>query len=138
MKTRILVVEDEAVIRELVSEVIRSETCEMSEAADLASLRRSLAGPAPELVILDLKLPDGNALDVLPELKQKWPASKVIIVTGHGTVEVAEEAFKVDPNLFLQSKPFDAETLRALVELALAGNRASQTPVQTKTTDERR
>ena len=48
----------------------------------------------------------------------------MIILTGHGTVEVAEEAFKVDPQLFLQTKPFDPGTLRALVELALATNSA--------------
>ena len=66
---------------------------------------------------------------MLPELKQKWPASKVILLTGHGTVEAAEEAFKVDPQLFLHGKPFDPGTLRALVELALAGKPASRTAV---------
>ena len=122
MKTSILIVDDEADIRERVKLVLGSDKYELTEAGNLADLRRSLAGPAAEVVILDLVLPDGNALDLLPELKQKWPASKVIILTGHGTVEVAEEAFKVDPKLFLQTKPFDAGTLRALVELALATN----------------
>jgi DNA-binding NtrC family response regulator len=124
MKTSILIVEDEGAIRELVKLALGSDKYELSEAGDLAGLRQSLAGPSPGVVILDLNLSDGNSLALLPELKQKWPASKVIILTGHGSVEVAEEAFKVDPQLFLQSKPFDPETLRALVELALAGNPA--------------
>jgi DNA-binding NtrC family response regulator len=127
MKTTILIVEDEAVIRELVSHVLGSETCEVSEVENLAGLRRSLAGPAPALVILDLKLPDGHGLSMLPELKQKWPATKVIILTGYGSVDAAEEAYKVDPELFLLSKPMDPGTLRALVELALSGKRASPT-----------
>jgi len=122
MKTSILIVDDEADIREWVKLVLGSDNYELTEAWDLAGLRRSLAGPAPGVVILDLKLPDGNSLSVLPELKQKWPASKVILLTGYGTVEAAEEAYKMDAQLFLESKPFDPGTLRALVELALAGS----------------
>ena len=122
MKTTLLIVDDEADIRERVKLVLGSEKYELSEVADLAGLRRSLAGPAPGVVILDLKLPDGNSLSVLPELKQKWPTCKVIILTGYGGVEAAEEAYKVDPQLFLESKPFDPGTLRALVELALASS----------------
>jgi DNA-binding NtrC family response regulator len=128
MKTSILIVDDEAVIRERARLVLGTDKYELTEAGDVAGLRRSLAGPAPDVVILDLRLPDGNALDVLPELKQKWPASKVIILTGHGSVEVAEEAYKVDPQLFLHGKPLDPGTLRALVELALAGKPVSRTP----------
>jgi DNA-binding NtrC family response regulator len=130
MKTSILIVDDEVDLRERVKLVLGSVKYELTEAGDLAGLRRALAGPAPDVVILDLRLPDGNSLSALPELKQKWPASKVIILTGHGTVEVAEEAYKVDPQLFLQSKPFDPGTLRALVELALAGK-----PDRATTTD---
>jgi DNA-binding NtrC family response regulator len=133
MKTNILIVVDEAEIREQVKFVLGSDRYELTEAKNSAGLRRALASPAADLVILDLKLPDGNSLDALPELKQKWPGSKVIILTGHGTVEVAEEAYKVDPQLFLQSKPFDPETLRALVELALVVN-----PARTTNTDRHR
>lgn len=120
MKTSILVVDDEPVIREFIKVLLGSTQYEVTEGESLADLRRSLAGPAPAVVILDLRLPDGNSLELLPELKQMWPASKVIILTSYGTVEVAEEAFTVDPQLFLLSKPFDPETFRALVELALA------------------
>jgi two-component system response regulator AtoC len=120
MKTRILIVDDEAEIREQVCIALRNEAYELAEAATLAGLRQLLGGPAPEVVILDLKFPDGIALTVLPELKQKWPATKVILLTGFGTVEVAEEAFRLDPHLFLQNKPFDPGTLCALVELALS------------------
>ena len=94
----------------------------MTEAGDLAGLRQALAGPAPSLVILDLKLHDGNSLTVLPELKQKWPATKVILLTGYGSVEAGEEAYRVDPGLFLQSKPLVPDMLRTLVELALASD----------------
>ena len=69
MKTSKLIVDDEASIRSQVKLVLGRDKYEMTEAENLADLRRSLAGPAPELVILDLRLSDGNALDVLPELQ---------------------------------------------------------------------
>ena len=88
--------------RELVRLALASDRYEVSEAADLAGLRRALVGAAPEVVILDLNLPDGNSLAVLPDLKGRWPRSKLIILTGYGTVEVADEAYKSVPDLFLQ------------------------------------
>ena len=71
MKTSIKIVDDEASIREQVKLVLGADKYALTEAGSLADLRRSLSGPAPALVILDLRLSDGNALDVLPELKQK-------------------------------------------------------------------
>lgn len=106
--------------RELVRLALASDRYEVSEAADLAGLRRALVGAAPEVVILDLNLPDGNSLAVLPDLKGRWPRSKLIILTGYGTVEVADEAYKSVPDLFLQTKPIDGGMLRALVELAMS------------------
>jgi DNA-binding NtrC family response regulator len=119
MKAKILIVDDEAELRGVVKDLLGMEGYETAEAGDAASLRRQLDGAPADLVLLDLKLPDGDGLALLPEIKQKWPNSKVIILTGYGTVDVAEGAFKTDDQIFLQSKPFDAGILKALVELAL-------------------
>jgi DNA-binding NtrC family response regulator len=119
MKAKILIVDDEAELRGVVKDLLGMEGYEMAEAADIASLRQRLEGAPADIVLLDLKLPDGDGLALLPEIKQKWPNSKVIILTGYGTVDVAEGAFKTDDQIFLQSKPFDAGILKALVELAL-------------------
>lgn len=115
-----MTVDDEQVFRKLVSIFLEKEGHEVVEAADCASLRSAFDGPAPNLVLLDLILPDGNGLALLPELKQRWPNTKVIILTGHGTIEAAELAYRVGDVLWL-NKPFDADMLKAMVELALAG-----------------
>ncbi len=120
MKAKIMTVDDEQVFRDLVTIFLVKEGHEVVEAVDCASLRRAFDGPAPNLVLLDLVLPDGNGLALLPELKQRWPNTKVIILTGHGTVEAAELAYRVGDVLWL-NKPFDANMLRAMVDLALAG-----------------
>lgn len=120
MQPRILIVEDDLCIRELVMTFLGRERFALSEAGDLATVRGQMPGAAPELLLLDLHLPDGNGLSLLPEVKRHWPTTKVVILTGYGTVEVAEEAYKLD-DLFLLSKPFDSEMLNSVVDLALAG-----------------
>jgi DNA-binding NtrC family response regulator len=125
MKATIVVVDDDKQIRFLVRSVLEAEGCAVQEAADCSALRELLRGTAPDVVILDLRLPDGDGLGLLPEVKRDWPKSKVIILTGFGTVEAAEAAYKVD-DVYLQSKPFDAEMLKAMVGLALA----PKTPLQ--------
>jgi DNA-binding NtrC family response regulator len=128
MKAKILVVDDDEGIRQLLRSLLHHDGYEVTEASALAGLRRALLGPPPDAVILDLQLPDGSGLEMLPVLKQKWPGVKVIILTGHGTVEAAEEAYKQMEDVLMQSKPFDPETFRALLELALARSSPSRTP----------
>ena len=120
MKIRIMIVDDEDDIRSMVRDIFESDGYEVLEAADAAALRRSLSEPAPDVVLLDLNLPDAEGLSLLPELKRKWPTSKVIILTGYGTAEAADKAFRLD-DVYLESKPFDVGTLKALVQLALKG-----------------
>jgi len=120
LKQHVIIVEDEPDIRLFVRTILGKEGYTVSEAGDVAGLRAALEGAAPAALILDLNLPDGNGLALLGELKQKWPRTRVIILTGHGTVEVAEQAYKLDQDLFLHSKPVDGDSLIALVELALS------------------
>jgi DNA-binding NtrC family response regulator len=120
MKAKILVVDDDADIRELVRAFLEAEGCEVTEAASATSLRQAFGGPRPDAVMLDLKLPDGNGIDLLPELKKNWPQSKIIILTGDHTVATAEAAYKADGQVYLLNKPFDTGVLVALLELALS------------------
>src|SRR5262245_9714821 len=120
MKARILVVEDEAVVRQAVKQTLENSGYEVLEAADGAALRNAIAsGSEPEVVLLDLELPDAEStLSFLPQIKKKWPDTKVIIVTGHGTTAIAFEAGQMGVFLFL-NKPVDFTMLKLHVERAL-------------------
>jgi two-component system, NtrC family, response regulator HydG len=124
MQPRILIVEDDKCIRELVATFLGREKFALNVAADLESARKQFTAPAPDILLLDLQLPDGNGLSLLPDVKKNWPDTKVIILTGYGTVEVAEEAYKMD-DLFLLAKPFDSEMLNSIVDLAMAARKKS-------------
>lgn len=118
MKPKVMIVDDEAVIREFVRTILEKNGCDVSEAADATTLKEMYGNGQPDVVLLDLKLPDADGLTLLPQLKKTWPEAEVIVLTGHGSIEAAVEATKRGAYYF-QSKPFDASTLKLQVERAL-------------------
>ena len=72
----------------------------------------------PDVVLLDVKLPDADGLDLLPKIKKRWPETEVIVLTGHGTISMAVESGRRGAYNFL-SKPFENEKLLADVKCAV-------------------
>lgn len=107
---RILVVEDDPATRALVAEWL-PETCERTDAPDLATARAALSARAYDLVILDLHLPDGEGADLLPDI----PRRCAIIATS-GSKRLLVEPGRVVSYL---PKPFEPEMLRMVVRQAL-------------------
>jgi DNA-binding NtrC family response regulator len=122
----ILVVDDELGIRALLSEILTDEghTVELAEnAAQARSVRESLR---PDLVLLDIWMPDVDGISLLKE----WGATgmlsmPVIMMSGHGTIDTAVEATKYGASAFLE-KPITLQKLLRAVEQALVkpGSRA--------------
>ncbi len=119
MPTNILIVEDDPTLRPLLSKLLSAAGYTPTEADCLAALRARFEGPAPDLLLLDLVLPDGDGLSALPEVKKRWPTTRVVILTGHGSVEAAEGAYGIE-DVFMLSKPMDSGMLESVIELALA------------------
>jgi len=117
MKHKILLVDDQAELRSLLAENFRTRGYEVLEAADGAAAKALFAGPQPDAVLLDLKLPDADGLDVLSAIKRNWPETEVIVLSGYGTLDAAVEATKRGAFHF-QTKPHN-EGLYSLVERAL-------------------
>jgi DNA-binding NtrC family response regulator len=118
MKPKVMIVDDEVVIREFVKTYLEGIGYEVTEAADGASLKSFYGGPQPDVVLLDLKLPDADGLTLLPQMKKNWPEAEVIVLTGHGSIEAAVEATKRGAYYF-QPKPLDGSTLKLQVERAM-------------------
>ena len=121
MKAKILVVDDEELIRLHIRTKLEANGYDVIEAGDASALRSYLTGAIqPDLVLLDLKLPGSSelSLSLLPQLKKRWPETKVIIITGYGTTEIAFEAGQMGVFLFL-NKPIDPTMLQLQVERAL-------------------
>jgi Response regulator containing CheY-like receiver, AAA-type ATPase, and DNA-binding domains len=77
MKGNILIVDDAPDIRELLSAVLRDHY-QISETDTGAGVRQAFARPQPDVILLDLKLPDADGLELLPVIKKQWPETEVI------------------------------------------------------------
>lgn len=117
-KARIVVVEDEPAIRRGVSDALRLNGYEVTEAGDGAIGLREGAAAGVDLVLLDLLLPKRDGLDVLAELRRTCPTRPVIILTARGTEEDRVRGLKMGADDYVV-KPFSAKELIARVEAVL-------------------
>ncbi|WP_299863559.1 sigma-54 dependent transcriptional regulator [uncultured Hoeflea sp.] len=120
MASDILVVDDEADIREIVSGILDDEGHETRMAADSDSALAAINDRVPRLVFLDIWL-QGSRLDglaLLDEIKARYPDLPVVMISGHGNVETAVSAIKRGAYDFIE-KPFKADRLLLVAERAL-------------------
>ncbi len=123
---RILVVDDEAEIRGLLKEILADEGYEVDVAADAAEARASRALHDPDLVLLDIWMPDTDGITLLREWAQGDGTScPVVMMSGHGTVETAVEATRLGAFDFVE-KPLSLAKLLRTVERALDSGRSKR------------
>jgi len=126
MKPKVMVVDDTAEVRVLINTILKSGGYEPLLKANVAELKEALAsGPQPDVIFLDLVLPDGDGLELLPLIKKQWPDTEVIVLTGNATFDLAVEATKRGAYHF-QNKPFDHKSLLLSVERALEHKRLNE------------
>ena len=118
MKNKVMVVEDTHEIRDLLCTFLKDGGFDPIPKCNAAELKDSLADAEPDAIVLDLTLPDGNGMDLLPLIKKQWPDTQVIVLTGKADFDTAVEATKLGAYSF-QAKPFDAKTLVFNIEKAL-------------------
>ena len=80
-KGKIIIVDDEEGMRDLLKAILEADY-HIAEADSGAALHQALEKEEPDVVLLDMKLPDANGLSLLPAIKQRWPATEVIILSG--------------------------------------------------------
>jgi len=116
--THILVVDDEPDIRQLVQEILEDEGYQVSVAEDAASADKARREHQPDLVLLDIWMPDVDGISLLREWSEAELLFQVIMMSGHGSVETAVEATKLGAYDFIE-KPISLAKLLLTVERAL-------------------
>jgi DNA-binding NtrC family response regulator len=112
---RILIVDDEPLIRWCIAETLGTAGYGISQAQDAASALRALTDmPDPDVILLDLRLPDSNDLRLLERIRTIAPAAAVVIMTAFGTPEITSDALKLGARAVL-TKPFDMQDLAHVV-----------------------
>ena len=124
MSGRILVVDDDAAIRTVVREALRREGHVVETAASVAEQRRAIEWFDPQVLVTDVELPDGNGLDIVPEMLRAHPDMPVIVLSAQNTFTTALRATEQGAFDYLP-KPFDLGELTRAVADALAARGAS-------------
>ena len=129
MKPYIMVVDDEPDIRSLVKDILEDEGYAVGVAQDGASARSLLRDRMPDLVLLDIWMPDIDGISLLQEWVATGLKAPVVMVSGHGTVESAVEATRHGAFDFIE-KPLSLGKLLQTVQKALAQGRSSKEPTR--------
>jgi DNA-binding NtrC family response regulator len=128
---RILIIDDEAEIRESLETLLQLEGYTVEIAGSGRDGMAQIGQRTFDVVILDLALPDKNGMDVLAEIRLLHPQQAVIMITAYGTVENAVRAMQSGATNFIQ-KPWDNEKLLADVRTAVARQKAEEENIQLK------
>jgi two-component system response regulator PilR (NtrC family) len=118
MTARVLIVDDEPDIRELLEITLGRMSLETASAEDLNSARAALASQSFNLCLTDMRLPDGDGIELVEHIQTDFKQIPVAVITAHGSTETAIKALKAGAFDFV-SKPVDLQKLRDLVQSAL-------------------
>ncbi len=115
--TTVLIVEDEPTPRKFLAKILSKKGYESIEAENLAIAHKVLDQDAADIVLLDIKLPDGNGITLLDRIAQESPSLPVIVATGYGDIDTVVDAMQNGAFDFI-TKPIDAERLIRSLENA--------------------
>jgi len=124
LRNRVLLVDDEEGPRFGVRRFLKSHDFDVEEASDCAGARTRFRTFRPDVTILDFRLPDGSALDLIPEFRSIG-SSALIVLTAYASIDTAVEAVKLGADQFL-TKPVQLDTLLVVIERILENQRNRQ------------
>lgn len=124
-RNKVLLVEDDRGIRFGIRNFLSGRDFDVEEADTLKQGEELYKQTRPDIVILDYSLPDGNALEVLPRLKAADASIPIVILTGHGSIDLAVRAIKEGAEQFL-TKPVQMQALLVVIERLLDNQRVRQ------------
>ncbi|MGH9874853.1 MAG: sigma-54-dependent transcriptional regulator [Pyrinomonadaceae bacterium] len=121
-KYRILIVDDEPGVRFGIRDFLELQGYEIEEAESCQEARHQFSTSRPDVVIADYMLPDGTALDLLPRLKDIDSEIPLLVLTAHGSIDLAVKAIKEGAEQFL-TKPIEMSALHVIITRLLETQR---------------
>lgn len=115
-KASILIVDDEEVVRRSHIRSLAETGCYTETAEDGHKAIRVMERHPFDVVLLDLRMPGMDGMDVLKTIKQRWPASEVVVITGYPTLETAKEAVRLGAQNYIAKPVGPDDVIKAASE----------------------
>jgi DNA-binding NtrC family response regulator len=126
---RILIADDDEVVRLSYQRSLQNVSCNVEAASDGEQALQSMEQKTFDVVLLDMRMPGQDGLTVLRIIKQKWPDSEVVIITGYPTLDSAKEAVRLGAHDYL-SKPVGPQDVINITDSAMTHKRWALRRVQ--------
>ncbi len=136
-RNRILIVDDEPAVRFGIREFLELHGYQIEEAETCQDARQIFSISRPDIVIADYMLPDGTALDLLPRLKDIDSEIPLLVLTAHGSIDLAVRAIKEGAEQFL-TKPIELPTLHVILQRLLEKQRSHHKQLASRSRQVRR
>jgi len=117
-RATLLLVDDDPTFRRVMAAELRRLPFEVVSVGSAEEARREVAALQPQIVLLDLRLPDGSGLDVLRFVREASPGSEVIVLTGHGSIDTAIESVRMGAFDYV-AKPCPLDELELRIQRAI-------------------
>src|SRR5271169_3776900 len=118
----VLVVDDDDAVRFPIAGFLSRNGFDVTEAGSVKAAVEAFRKAQPDAALVDFSLPDGDGLELLSQLKDLDPLVPVILLTGHGTIDLAVKAMKEGAEQFF-TKPVELLTVKVVIERALQNQR---------------
>lgn len=115
-KASILIVDDEEVVRHSHLRSLAETGCYTETAEDGSNAIRVLEQRPFDVVLLDLRMPGLDGMDVLKTIKQRWPECEVVVITGYPTIETAKEAVRLGAHNYIAKPVGPDDVIKATSE----------------------
>ncbi|WP_346726952.1 response regulator [Bacillus suaedae] len=119
---KILVVDDQYGIRVLLCEILQKDGYQMHDAANGVQALKIVEKEQPDLVLLDMKIPGMDGLEILKHIKEDHPQINVIMMTAYGELNLINEAMSLGAITHF-AKPFDIDDIRAVIKESIDGSK---------------
>src|SRR5215813_6958247 len=131
-RNKVLVVDDEPGVRFGIRDFLEQQGYEIEEAETCEDAKNLFRTSRPDIVIADYMMPDGTALDLLPKLKEIDPDIPLLVLTAHGSIDLAVRAIKEGAEQFL-TKPLELPALQVILQRLLQKQRNHHKQLASKT-----